>query len=79
MVIIQPTPEIERKAALGEQNEDKEVVCEVTVEEITNDITEEVVQNPDFTLDKPIPKVIEGLSIYCLIIINLRLIVNPFH
>lgn len=62
MVIIQPTPEIESKPSLGEQEEEHNQADEQS-EGVEDDqmTTVEVVVNPDFTLDKPTPKPSEGL------------------
>ena len=68
MVIIQPTPEIESKPGPGEdQNEDNveetETTTEIVIEEVQEDVVvEEMVQNPEFTLEKPTPKTSEGRS-----------------
>ena len=65
MVIIQPTPEIESKPSLGEQEEEPTETSEPDEEFAEQVTTVEVVVNPDFTLDKPTPKPPEGLS-FCI-------------
>jgi len=72
VVIIQPTPEIESKPPLGEEEGNNEVeINEITVEE--NEVQDDVdsntyVQNPEFTLEKPKRKSSEGLFVLIIII-----------
>ncbi|CAG2100177.1 unnamed protein product [Medioppia subpectinata] len=67
VVIIQPTPEIESKPSLGDEDEglddkpDADVSDDIAEEEEPQEVTVEVVVNPDFTLDKPIPRITEEM------------------
>ncbi len=59
VVIIQPTPEIESKPSLGEEEDNETII-------IANEIPEDVesntpVINPEFILEKPLRKSTEGI------------------
>ncbi len=64
VVIIQPTPEIESKPSLGEEEDNGTEINETII--IANEIPEDVesntpVINPEFILEKPLRKSTEGI------------------